>query len=358
MTTDDTRLIRRRLANQQLAGPRQRGAAELVAWMGAMQAQDFAGAKWAIGLRTPGLRDADVDALFNAGAILRTHVLRPTWHFVAPADIRWMLMLTAPRVLATCAAYCRKLEIDAATLKKSRAVFDRALRDAAYKTRAELSQLLGRNGVALTGVRLGLVIMAAELNAQICSGPRRGKHSTYALVDERVPHAGTLTRDEALVELVRRYFLSHGPATLRDFSWWSGLPMVDARRGVDALGGALSREITGDRVHWSARTTHVASATDEAHLLPNYDEYLVAYKDRDLVVPPSLKTSGWGSPMAHQIVIQGRLAGGWRRTVSPARVVVDGRSLRPVSAREQRALQGAAKRYSAFLQVPVDCVIR
>ncbi|MEO8481009.1 MAG: winged helix DNA-binding domain-containing protein [Acidobacteriota bacterium] len=361
MSRTDDLLIRRRLASQQLVSSRFLAPAQLVAWMTAVQAQDFAGAKWGVGMRVPGAREADIDALFDAGAILRTHVLRPTWHFVAPADIRWMLMLTGPRVLATCAPYCRKLEIDAAVLKKSRPVLERAMRDNAFKTRTELGHALGRNGIVATGVRLGFLMMDAELNAQVCSGPRRGKQFTYALIDERAPRAASLTRDEALAELARRYFDSHGPATLRDFSWWSGLLMKDGQRGVDALDGALMKKEIGDRVYWSPRESRTAASFDEAYLLPNYDEYLIAYKDRDPVVPPAAARLASGVPggevFAHQIVLSGRLAGAWRRTVSSRRMLVDGRAYRPISVSERRALTRAATRYADFLQVPVECVV-
>jgi hypothetical protein len=362
MKTDDDHLIRRRLANQRLVGSRFRSPADLVAWMGAIQAQDFAGAKWAIGMRTPGARDADVDGVFDAGAILRTHVLRPTWHFVTPADIRWMLMLTGPRVLAACAPYCRTLEIDAAMVKKSRKILDRALRDHAFKTRAQLGQILGRGGITATGTRLGLLMMDAELNAQICSGPRRGKQFTYALIDERAPRSGITSRDEALAELARRYFTSHGPATLRDFSWWSGLPMRDGRRGVDALNGVLIRETIRDRTYWSPRTSVGAKSLGEAYLLPNYDEYLVAYKDRDPIVPTTGAREASGIPggevFGHQVVFHGRLAGGWRRTALSTRMLIDARAYRSISARERKALARAAARYAEFLQLPVDCTVR
>jgi len=364
MTKDEGHLIRRRLANQQLVTSRFRAPAELVAWMGAVQAQDFAGAKWGVGMRTPGIRETQIDALFDAGAILRTHVLRPTWHFVVPTDIRWMLMLTGPRVLATCASYFRKLDIDAVLLKKCRAVFDRALRDQAFKTRTELGHALQRNGVPATGLRLGLLVMAAELTAQVCSGPRRGKQFTYALIDERAPHSPVLTRDEALAELARKYFSSHGPATLRDFSWWSGLPMKDGQRGLDALGRAVIKEAIADRTYWSSPKSPRAASLDEAYLLPNYDEYLIGYKDRDPVVPSNdgrsatKASTSSSSVFAHQVVLGGRLAGAWRRTASAKRMVVDACAYRSISAKEQRAVARAAAAYAAFLGVPVECAVR
>ena len=225
-------LVRERLRNQSLAVSRLRTPGEVVAWLGAAQAQDYAGAKWALGLRAKGLTDAAVEQAFDEGAILRTHILRPTWHFVAPADIRWMLALSAPRVHAVNAYAYRTFELDAAVLARSRAALERALAGGRQLTRLELAKVLQRAGVQADGPRLAHVMMHAELDAVICSGARRGKQFTYALLEERAPRAKVLPRDEALAELTRRYFASHGPATLRDYVWWSGLTARDARAGM------------------------------------------------------------------------------------------------------------------------------
>jgi hypothetical protein len=213
------RLLHQRLCNQRLRQADFRTPAEIVSWLGAVQSQDFNGAKWALGLRSRALSDADVDRAFDAGAILRTHLLRPTWHFVAPADIRWLLSLTAPRVNAVSAYYYRQHELDARTFVRSQAAFERALQGGKQLTRTELSTALTRVGISATGPRLALLVMRAELDALICSGPRHGKQFTYALLEERVPQARTLTKAEALEALTGRYLASHGPATERDYMW-------------------------------------------------------------------------------------------------------------------------------------------
>jgi hypothetical protein len=303
-------LLRRRLHNQQLAGPGLREPADVVAWLGAVQAQDYPAAKWGVALRVRNLADPDVERSFNAGAILRTHILRPTWHFVAPADIRWMLALTAPRVHAVNAFVYRQVEIDGRLVARSRAGFEKALRDGQMLTRPELAVALRRVGIRADGLRLAYLVMHAELDQVICSGARRGKQMTYALLDERVPRTRPLPRDEALAELARRYFTSHGPATLRDFVWWSGLTVRDARTSIEAAGPALARMVVGDLTCWHAPSlADPPRGRSSAHLLPNYDEYLIAYKDRDPV------TEGAGRDMfSHYVVIDGRLAGTWRRT--------------------------------------------
>jgi hypothetical protein len=207
-----------RLRNQQLAGTALDDPADVVGWLGAVQSQDYAGAKWGVAQRGRGLTERSIDAAFDAGRILRTHLLRPTWHFVTPADIRWMQSLTARRVHAANGSMYRILELDARTLGTARRAIERALTRHESLTRRQLSDALRAHRVSAEGQRLAYIVMHAELEQLICSGPRVGKQFTYALLDRRVPRARQLTYDEALVELTRRYFTSHGPATARDFS--------------------------------------------------------------------------------------------------------------------------------------------
>ena len=237
----DPTIAHHRLRQQQLAAPRFPTPEEVVAWLGAVQAQDYLGAKWALGLRLPETTDAAIEQAFADGAILRTHVLRPTWHFVAPADIRWMQALTGGRVLAANGYMVRQHGLEEATFQRSNAALAGALTGGNFLTRNELGAALAAAGIHAEGNRLAYLVMRAELDALICSGPRRGKQFTYALLEERVPPAPALTPEEALAELTRRYFTGHGPATLQDFSRWSGLTVADARQGVDLVGDALAR---------------------------------------------------------------------------------------------------------------------
>jgi DNA glycosylase AlkZ-like len=226
-------VAQRRLRNERLVGPAFAAPADVVSWLGAVQSQDYGGAKWAVAQRARGCSDADVEEACDRGDIVRTHVMRPTWHFVTSADARWMLELTAPRVHAANAYYYRQLELDERVFTKSHAALAAALRGGRHLTRVELGHALERAGIRAAGTRLAYVLMRAELDAVICSGPRRGKQFTYALFDERVPASKPLARDQALAELVRRYFASHGPATVQDFAWWSGLTVADGTKGID-----------------------------------------------------------------------------------------------------------------------------
>jgi hypothetical protein len=349
-------LLHQRLSNQWLQHAEPRTPADVVSWLGAVQSQDFTGAKWALGLRAPGLSNADVDRAFDAGAILRTHVLRPTWHFVAPADIRWLLALTGPRVHAVNASYYRQQELDPRTLARSRAVFEHVLHGGKHLTRTALAASLQRAGISASGLRLALLVMHAELDAVICSGPRQGKQFTYALLEERVPRATALTHDEALEALTRRYFTSHGPATLRDYVWWSGLTVREARLGLELARTVLEEGTVGDRVFWwTAPVAARPRRKRAAHLLPNYDEYLIAYKDRE----PVLSRPAGGAPgeeFAHHLVIDGRLAGSWKRTTNPVGVEV--KPYGQLTAAQARALDAAVAAHRAFFEVAATSLHR
>jgi winged helix DNA-binding protein len=352
-------LIRRRLANQRLTRSSLRKPADVVAWLGAVQAQDYAGARWALGQRAPGLTDAAVEAAFDEGAILRTHFMRPTWHFVTPADIRWMVALTAPRVHAVSAFYYRKSGLDRDVFKRSRRALEGALQGGKHLTRDELASVLRRARIPSDGLRRSYLMMQAELDQVICSGARRGKQFTYALFDERVPTARVLKRDEALAELTRRYFTSHGPATVRDFVWWSGLTVRDAKAGLDMLGPTLVRKVVGELTYWFAPSRSVARpASPSAHLLPNYDEYLIAYKDRGQAVPASGSEAARANlSIPHHLIVDGRLTGGWKRTLDAGSLRVEVHAYRRLTPAESRALAAAASRYEAFMNMKVTLSI-
>ena len=339
-------ILHQRLANQRLTRSSLRTPAGVVTWLGAVQSQDYAAAKWAVGLRGAGLTDAAIERAFDDGAILRTHVLRPTWHFVVPADIRWMLSLTAPRVNGLAASAYRKLELDDRIFSRSRSALTGAL-GGAQLTRAELKAVLERARIPCDSLRLGFLLMRAELDQVICSGARRGRHATYALFDERVPSGTSISREEALARLATRYFASHGPATLHDFAWWSGLTIRDARAGTAAVSGALDHEVIGDATYWHtpARQPPPAGATS-VHLLPNFDEYLVAYRDRRFVTTAPVRDA-----LANSLIVGGRCAGTWRRTLKGGSVAIDVLAHTSLPAAGRKAIAVAAERYGAFLNM-------
>jgi hypothetical protein len=342
---------RARLHNQRLASGRLSRPEQVVSWLGAVQAQEYHGAKWAIALRMRRASDAAIEREFAEGRILRTHVLRPTWHFVTPADIRWMLALTAPRVEAILASYDRRLGIDAALVRRSNRAIAGALHGGRHQTRQELSAALARAGIVAGGQRLARLVIHAELDAVICSGPRRNGRSTYALLDERAPARRTLARDDALAELTRRYFTARGPAQVRDFAWWSGLTMGDARAGLDMAGRHLaSEEIDGTQYWFAADLQVLPRRSRAAYLLPPYDEYLIAYKDRSAAVASVLPARMAGpDPFIAPLVIDGLVAGAWKLAVTKQAPTVILSLPAPLSRADARVVREAVNRFGAFV---------
>jgi hypothetical protein len=345
----------RRLAAQFLLRPAPDVPAVMRA-LGAVQAQDFSGAKWALGQRVAGATDAAIEALFARAAILRTHVLRPTWHFVAPGDIRWMLALTGPRVMAMMASYNRKLELTPEVFRRSHDIIARALEGGQHRTRAELKETLAREGIAASGQRLGHLMMQAELEAVICSGPRQERQFTYALLDERAPATPPRDRDESLEDLTLRYFATRGPATIADMAWWSGLSTADVRRGIDIAGRRLRKVDVGDRPCWLAERQRKPRARSSAHLLPNYDEYFIGLRDRGAIGARARAlhlVTGGDALIVHIAFIDGQLVGGWRRLQDKSGVTVALEPVTRITRDERQRLQAQAERLSGFLGTPV-----
>ena len=291
------------------------------------------------------------------GSILRTHVLRPTWHFVAPEDIRWLLALTAARVHAANALYYRRLELDKAIFARSHAALVKALRDGQQLTRAELASVLQQAGMEGSSLRLVYLLMDAELEGIICSGARRGKQFTYALLDERVPLTKTLPRDEALAELACRYFTSRGPATEDDFMWWSGLPRADIHCALEMVKRQMVYELMDGKTYWFAESDPPAPKSSQvARLLPNYDEYIVGYTDRSAIFDSahSNKLDARGNPLfQNTIMVKGRIVGTWQRTLKKDGLVIDTNMFTPLTKAEDRLVALTIQRYSEFLELSV-----
>ncbi len=335
----------RRLQAQRLIGEPFESPLDAIRSLTAVQSQDYAGAKWALGQRSSGTTDADL--------------MRPTWHFVLPEDIGWLLALTGPRVRAGLVTRNRRLEIDDKVAARSQALFTAALAGGRHKTRTELGEVLRSRRISTDGQRLPHLLMRAELDAVIGSGPRRGKQFTYALLEERVPKARALDREEAVAELTLRYFRSHGPAQVQDFVWWSGLRMADARAGIATAGKALEhRAIVGKDYWFDSGADPQAKAAMVAHLLPNFDEYTVAYRDRADMVhadrPFEAKLFSFGSILSNVVTIGGKVRGSWRRSLARHGVRVEVRMLDRLKHAESRAVEGAGRRLGEFLERPAE----
>jgi Winged helix DNA-binding domain len=343
-----------RLAAQEISRHSFSAPADVVAWLGAMQAQDYAAAKWAVGLRLPegAATDGTIEAALAQGTVIRTHALRSTWQLVAPEDVRWMVALVAPRLVVRLATRHRQLDLDAATFRRSHAVLEKALGDGGHRTRHELAIVLERAGVSTTGQRLAHLLGRAELEGLICGGARRGKQLTYVLLDRRVPRQrGLLARDEALAELARRYFRSRGPATVADFSWWSGLAPSDARAGLASIQSTLVADVVGGQTWWRSNERAGAAPAAGAYFLPAFDEYLVGYRNRDAVLDPKHVTrlNAGGGMLDPCVVLDGRVVGTWRRTLGRATVAIELDLFVKLSPRQHQTVSAAACRYGQFL---------
>ncbi len=355
----ETSITQLRLHSQRLDGSRFHSPVEVVRWLGAVQAQDYPAAKWAVGQRTRTATDAAIEKAFNEGAILRTHVLRPTWHFVAREDIRWMLALTAPQVKAANATYYRRLRLDQATLVQAYLTIEKALQGGpgGSLTRPDLKLRLEQAGVISSAdepLRCLYILITAELDGIICSGALRGKQHTYALLAERAPDAPAMEREESMAELARRYFTSRGPATLKDFTWWSGLPAADARAAIALNEPVLVEERIDGQTYWRGpMPAQAASVKPPAvYLLPDFDEYVVAYTDRRAIFDPALiKQVDARSNLLfnNTLLVDGKVAGTWKRRLKKDSVEVTPNPFSPLSEAKNAALASAMERYSRFL---------
>ncbi len=359
MASERSELLAARLAAQRIAAPRA-GLARLVAWMGAIQAQDYLASLWAVALRLPGaVTEAQVEQAIAGGQIVRVHAFRGTWQLIAPADVRWLLALVGPRLIAGWAGRFRELGLGAADFRRGEQAMARALAGGRELTRTELAVAVRDAGVATDGQRMAHMLVRAELAGLICGGARRGKQFTYALLDDRVPaRAPALPRQQAIAELARRYLRSRGPATDRDLAWWTGLPLGDVRAAIDSIGGELRARIVDRRTYWSAG--RVATPAGGAQLLPPFDEYLIAYRDRSAMLDAVHlgRINAGGGMLGACIVVDGRVAGTWRRTLNRKHVLVELETFVRVTRARRQAIEEAAHRYGRFLGLPAQVRFR
>lgn len=346
----------RRLLNQQVTRPKFQSAQALVAWMGAIQAQDYGMAKWALGMRLSGFTQALVEKALDAGEILRAHLLRPTWHLVASRDIRWLLQLTAPHVQARLRSRQKELGLTPEILNRSRKIIEKALAAGDHLTRAELVRAFQRGKLKADGQRAAHLLVAAELDGLICSGRKKGKEQTFALLEERALRVRRISREEALARLALRYFTSHGPATLRDFVWWSGLPVGEAKRGIVLAGSSLRSFAGGKAVYWYSPSEGGKIPESSVHLIPAYDEFIISYQDRSPSLSGGLQkevisSNGIFRPV---LVVNGQVAGLWKRTVKKQAIRIQADFFSPPTREVLKQLQERVLEYGRFLGQAVE----
>ena len=350
-------LLEQRLQNQSISGTGCGQPAEAVARLGALQAQDYPSALWAIGLRTQDATEAAIERAIQERSIVRTWLLRGTLHFVAAADLRWMLSLLRPRLLSGSRGRQRQLGLDETTFQAARQVLTQALQGGRTLQRDELFARMEAAALSTAGQRGYHILWQLAVEGLLCFGARRGRQFTFALLDEWLPSTKTLEHDQALAELARRYFTGHGPATLQDFGWWSGLDGTQAKTGLELAGAALEKETIAGQTYWfSGYSSAAAELSPAAHLLPAFDEYIVGYRDRTAVLDAhqtkqAISSNGIFHPA---LVIDGRVAGTWKKAVKAGALAVTPNLFAPLTAGEEHAFQAEAARYAAFLGVSLE----
>jgi len=329
---------------------------EVVSWMGAMQAQDYAGALWSIALRTPNLTKVDVEQAIVDRKIVRSWPMRGTLHFIAAKDARWMVQLLAPRATAAAASRRRSLELTDTVLEKSKQLLETALAGEVALSRQTLCDLLDAHGIATVGQRGIHILRYFSEQGLLCFGPHEGKQPTFVLMDEWLPPTPEKSREEALFELTRRYFTSHGPATLKDFAGWANITLGDARLGLALAGDELQQTELSQKTYWHSPNLKVQQQLS-LFLLPGFDEYILGYKDRSAVLAPEYANRiipGGNGVFQATIVSNGQVIGIWKRATKTKSVVVCLEPFKALSETEKTAITQQAKRYEMFLQSPVE----
>lgn len=340
-----------RLLNQQLVCPQFASPHDVVAWMGAMQAQEYKMMRWAVEMRTKNPSTKAFARDFDSGRIIRTHLFRTTWQLVAAVDYAWMLSLCRKKALSGLRGWMRTNGIDISPEEESRisAVFEEAVAGRADVRKEDLAQALAEKDIIMDDHRLSYHIRLAEFSGLLCSGILHPSKRTLALVSERIPPAPQPTREEALARLAGKYFRSHSPATLEDFVWWSGLNVSDCKRGMDALGAELSQEKWRGQVfyvHGDCRFRGFRSG--RIHLLPAFDEYLIGYKSRYVSLHPDYRHYAHDNTGTFWNVIlrDGEVVGNW--SVAGGKVSVE--VFHPEAILDPTALAAETARYSAFIK--------
>lgn len=346
-----------RLINQQIEQSKCETPKEVVDWMGAMQAQDYAMAKWAIGVRFPEATDRLVETAIDNGEIIRTHILRPTWHFITADDIYWMLALRAAHIKAAIRPRAIQLGLTEDVIAKSNQIMEKVLRGGKNLTREEILTELTKTGIPVDENRASHLLMWAELDGLVCSGVIKGKKLTYALLEERVPKTDLPSREEALARLAKKYFSSHGPATVQDFIWWSGLPAREGSHALELIKSKFNTETINGQTYWSLLTPSFPPTDfDVVTLLPAFDEYLISYTDRSAALPleaftKAVSNNGIFWPI---VVLNGQVTGKWKRTIKKDKVLVETEFFQPPEKSTVRLIEEAASKYGQFMEMEVE----
>jgi Winged helix DNA-binding domain len=348
-----------RLQSQKIEATEFNTAREIVSWMGAMQAQDYSMAKWAIGTRLSDPSDQRIESSIDKGEIIRIHVLRPTWHFISAEDVYWMLQLSIPKLRSATKSRHKQLGLTESVISKTEGILEKALSNGLNLTRDELADKFHKSGIQTDGNRLSHILFRAELDGIVCSGPTRNNKPSYSLLYERIPRKKDLSRDEALAELAKRYFTSRCPATLEDFIWWSNLSVTDARKAIDFVKSDFFPETTDRGKYWlpysfSGKKPHNTSV----HLLPAFDEFLISYKNRScsLSLINNKKTVSDNGIFHPFIVVNGQVTGLWKRTIKKNKVIIETELFQTINKLTRNMIDKKASSFGKFLAKEIEVV--
>ncbi|HUD19991.1 MAG TPA: winged helix DNA-binding domain-containing protein [Patescibacteria group bacterium] len=358
MTSDD--IAQLRLYNQKIVGTTFNTPEEVVSYMGGMQAQDYLGSLWAIALRTKNCTEKDVEDAISERKIVRTWPMRRTLHFVPAADVHWMMKLTSERIIKTYGAHMPQLGLNEEILAHARNVVTKALTGGKIVTRPALTEALEKAGIDTKEGRGLHLIWRLGQESLICFGPREGKQQTFVLLDEWLPKKKNLSREEAVGELTLRYFTSHGPATIHDFSWWAGLTIKDIKSGIASVTSKLHEETIDGKNYFMGKSVPSIDTKESVHLLPPFDEYIVSYKDRTAVLKTehnNFVNSGGNGMFAPVIVINGKVVGSWKREMKKDAVHLMSHPFEKFTNDDKRIIAEAAERYGTFLGLPVKLAV-
>lgn len=324
-----------------------------------MQAQDFVMAKTAIGKRLYNVTDAMIQSAFDNGEILRTHVLRPTWHFVVAEDIYWMLALSGKKIETSLKKRHAQLHITEKMITKSSTIMAKVLAGNVHMTREELIGEFEKKDVSCDSYQMYHMLMLAELDGAICSGVMKGKKQTYALLKERVKNHKKYSREESLALLAQRYFTSHGPATVQDFAWWSWLSLTDAKKSIALAERSLKSYRVDDITYWSSASRDQILSGDTVHLLPAFDEFVISYRNRKILLKEQenskvISSNGIFKPI---VVANGQVIGVWSRSVKRAKIIVRIELFRPMSQKIKNLIAQEVEAYGRYMNKIVEMVV-
>ncbi len=341
-----------RVVSQQLANPTFKTPKDIVSWMGAIQAQDYAMSKWAVGIRSESITIKDVEEALQRGEIVRTHIMRPTWHLVPAEDLRWMIKLSSYRLKTPLESYSKHLGIPEDFYIRTIPLVEKVLGGNKHLTKQEIGEELDRMGMKTELHWIHYAMFRSEIEGIVCNGIDKGKKQTYTLIDERIAPTPELHKEEALAKLAKRYFQSHSPASVQDFSWWSGLTLTELKQAVHLISNELISETFASEkllVHESYH--HYRKPDDQLHFLPAYDEYLISYKDRKNVLDPEHQHKAFSNNGLFRPVIlyRGQIVGNWKKVIKKGNLTIETTFFDQDAVIDQELIKQAENKYKAFI---------